>query len=231
MSDCVSRDTRLTAMADLMACNWKKTLPPSSGHTILISSLVIPRRSFPVSTPRLVAVLRMKRHRISGFSCLTRYIYSTNVITLPAGLVHDFSHILLNPLYCSQALTSEGVEVMFRVTGPRLSRCWAERIKGRNEVTWKKDIGSSAAIRVTELTSSSSMGPSLFIGSRTFWGTWPSSSRALLTSHHCFDFWTTCKKPKEPHISSTDMLILWLLWIYKQLDENVTDNKAVSRVM
>lgn len=62
---CLSNDPSLTAMADLMAWSWKKTLPPSSGHTVLISSLVNPRRSLPVSTPRLLTVLwKGMKHRI-----------------------------------------------------------------------------------------------------------------------------------------------------------------------
>lgn len=62
VSVCVSRDMLLTAMEDLMPCSWKKTFPPSSGHTVLISFLDIPRSSLPVSTPRLLTVLHMKRH-------------------------------------------------------------------------------------------------------------------------------------------------------------------------
>lgn len=58
-------------------------------------------------------------------------------------------------------------------------------------------LGYSAELRVTSLTGRSSMGPLPIIGSRTFWGTLPSSSRALRTSHHCLDFWTTCKKAQR----------------------------------
>lgn len=49
--------TRLTASCDLTPWSWKKTFPASSGHTVLISSLLIPRSSLPVRTPRLDTVL------------------------------------------------------------------------------------------------------------------------------------------------------------------------------
>ena len=39
----------------------KKTLFPSSGHTVRISSFFIPRSSLPVSTPRVFTVLSRKR--------------------------------------------------------------------------------------------------------------------------------------------------------------------------
>lgn len=55
--------TRLTAVADLTACSWKKTLLPSSGHTVRISSLVIPSRSFPVRMASVLTVLRVNGKR------------------------------------------------------------------------------------------------------------------------------------------------------------------------
>lgn len=52
-------------MADLTACSWKKTLPPSSGHTVLISCLFIPRSCCPLSTPRLLTVLYKRRNKMT----------------------------------------------------------------------------------------------------------------------------------------------------------------------
>lgn len=54
-------DTLLTARDDLMPWSWKKTFPPSSGHTALIWSLFIVRSCLPFSTPREATVLHMKR--------------------------------------------------------------------------------------------------------------------------------------------------------------------------
>lgn len=55
------RGLSLTTREDLTACNWKKTRPPSSGHTIFSSSLDIPRSIEPLSTPRQRIVLQVKQ--------------------------------------------------------------------------------------------------------------------------------------------------------------------------
>lgn len=96
--------TRLTAMADLTVCSWKKTLLPSSGHTVLISSLVMPSRSLPVRTLRVFTVLHDNGNSESPAPREDEPSRST--------------HILEKPLYSSQALTSGGLEFMSRVTGP-----------------------------------------------------------------------------------------------------------------
>lgn len=96
--------TRLTAKADLTACSWKKTLLPSSGHTVLISSLVIPSRSLPVRT-------------LSVFTVLHDNDDSESPARREDGPSRS-THILEKPLYSSQALTSGALEFMSRVTGP-----------------------------------------------------------------------------------------------------------------
>lgn len=100
--------TWLTAMADLTLCSWKKTLLPSSGHTVLISSLVIPSSSLPVRTPSVFTVLQ--RHP------WVFHAWRGRALTLS-------THILEKPLCSSQALTSGGVEFMSRVTAPRGFHC------------------------------------------------------------------------------------------------------------
>ncbi|TNN85618.1 hypothetical protein EYF80_004251 [Liparis tanakae] len=45
-------------MADLTACNWKKTRPPSSRHMVFSSTLVIPSSIEPLSPPRQRTVLQ-----------------------------------------------------------------------------------------------------------------------------------------------------------------------------
>lgn len=44
-------------MVDRTICNWKKTRPPSSGHSVFSSSLVIPSRVAPLRPPRQRMVL------------------------------------------------------------------------------------------------------------------------------------------------------------------------------
>lgn len=111
----------LTARDDLTPWRWKKTLPASSGHTVLISSLDIPSSSFPLKTPRLETVLsvEMKTNNKPAFCWeLTNRI---NILKL-----EKCSHILEKPLYSSHAFTSAGLELMFRVAGPRLSHWEAD---------------------------------------------------------------------------------------------------------
>lgn len=91
-------------MADLTACSWKKTLLPSSGHTVLISSLDIPSRSLPVRTPRVVIVLHDN---------------NSESLAHKEDKPSRSTHILEKPLFSSQALTSCGLEFMSRVTDPR----------------------------------------------------------------------------------------------------------------
>lgn len=126
---CVHHVTcRFTAMDDLTACSWKKTLPPSSGHTVRISSLVIPRSSLPVSTPSVFTVLRAKKKqnnkkRMNKWRCF-RQTQGRQHLSLCV------SHILEKPLYSSQALTCGDEEVMSRVGGdptPRLVGCGGEQ--------------------------------------------------------------------------------------------------------
>lgn len=115
----------LTAMDDLTACSWKKTLPPSSGHTVLISLLFIPKSCCPVSTPRLLTVLCKKRDKTESNSCNTTYSECKHKPVCDS--VENITHILEKPLYSSQACTSAGEEDMCRVTGPRDSRCKGNR--------------------------------------------------------------------------------------------------------
>lgn len=49
----------LTARVDLTACNWKKTRPPSSGHTAFSSSLVIFNNEVPLSPAKQRTVLQI----------------------------------------------------------------------------------------------------------------------------------------------------------------------------
>lgn len=117
----------LTAMDDLTACSWKKTLPPSSGHTVRISSLVIPRSSLPVSTPRVFTVLCAKKNKQKNMNrrhCFRRFKddNSCHFVCVP--------HILEKPLYSSQDLTCADVEFMSRVGGAprtRLVCCGGEQ--------------------------------------------------------------------------------------------------------
>lgn len=124
---CVYRGTLLTAMADLMAWSWKKTLPPSSGHTVLISSLLIPRSSLPVSTPRLFTVLQHEVAQNKFNMHYKSYLHHG----VPTSSVCIITHILEKPLYSSQAFTCAEVEFMSRLSEARLSRCEGEW-RGRN---------------------------------------------------------------------------------------------------
>lgn len=178
----MSRVTLLTAMADLMPCSWKKTLPPSSGHTVLISSLVIPRSRLPVSTPRLDTVLRIKRYRKSDASIPHEPRPRRERVKAPSRSPrhsHSGETFVLQPGF---DLCGRGVHVQSHRTAtvPLLGR-------DSDKVTCQH-IGYSARQRVPQLTGRSSMGPLLCIGSRTFWGMWPSSPPPLRTSHHCLDF-------------------------------------------
>lgn len=51
-------------MLDRTSCNWKKTRPPSSGHSVLSSSLVMPSRVAPLRPPRQRTVLPEKHHQL-----------------------------------------------------------------------------------------------------------------------------------------------------------------------
>ena len=114
-----------TAMADLMLWSWKKTLPPSSGHAILMSSLDIPSNSCPVSTPKLITVLTTHN---TAFVAMTRIL-----ITSWAQANCDKKwccsiftpYILEKPLYSNQALTSAGLDIMLRGGGECMS--WDKR--------------------------------------------------------------------------------------------------------
>ena len=86
--------TILTAMADLTPWSWKKTFPPSSGHTVLISSLVIPSSWWPFSTPRLDAVLLNKNNKTQLYGLIIKYV--TNLLnkhlwspSSPCGSCHS----------------------------------------------------------------------------------------------------------------------------------------------
>lgn len=80
-------------MADLTPWSWKKTFPPSSGHTVLISSFDIPRSSLPLSTPRLLTVLQEKAEKTEYLrsTCNTSLFYSGSLKTWlsPCGLGHS----------------------------------------------------------------------------------------------------------------------------------------------
>lgn len=103
--------------------------------------------------------------------------------------VWHFTHILEKPLCCSQAFTSAGVEDMSRGTEGRVSRCvWKEK----GVIGQIYELCCPAEPPITQLTGASSMGRPLFIGSKTFWGTFPSSLRLFRTSHHRLDCWITC---------------------------------------
>lgn len=62
--------------------------------------------------------------------------------------------------------------------------------------------------KLVELTA----GSSLFMGSRTFGGTWPSSSRLFRTTHHCLDLCTTCRNMFTNNFSHTGWCFIHLSW-------------------
>lgn len=175
-----------TAMDDFTAWSWKKTLPPSSGQTVRISSLVIPRSSLPVSTPRVLTVLHETKGWILFHHSQTHFTAKQSH-SRPSG----FPHILEKPLRSSQALTCGDVEFMSRVTPPRVFCCEGEQRSWDDACEMCVVTQQSSGCHGH--TGGSSTSPLLLIGSRTFCGTLPSSSRLLRTSHHCLDFWITCK--------------------------------------
>lgn len=73
-----------------------------------------------------------------------------------------------------------------------LRRCvWVavEDSRGVKRLRWpSRGVGNTA-----KHTGDSTPGPLLLGDSRTFCGTLPSSPRLLRTSHHCLDFWITCR--------------------------------------
>lgn len=102
-----------------------------------------------------------------------------------------FPHILEKPLCSSQALTCGDVEFMSRVTPPRMFCCEGEQKSWDNVCEMCVVTQQSSGCHCH--TGRSSTSPLFLSGSRTFCGTLPSSSRLLRTTHHCLDFWITCK--------------------------------------
>lgn len=124
--------------------------------------------------------------------------YSTTIPQLSLR----FPHILEKPLYSSQALTCTGVEFMSRVTPPRMFCCEGQQ-RSWDDVC-EICVVTQQSSGCHSHTGGSSTSPLLLIDSRTFCGMLPSSSRLLRTSHHCLDFWITCK--------NTTRAWVWTLW-------------------
>lgn len=63
--------------------------------------------------------------------------------------------------------------------------------------------------RVEEHTGESAASPLLLTDSRTLCGTLPSSPSWLRTSHHCLDFWITCRAQKQKGVTSAILKRKW----------------------
>lgn len=63
--------------------------------------------------------------------------------------------------------------------------------------------------RVEEHTGESAATPLLLIVSRILCGTLPSSPSWLRTSHHCLDFWITCRAKKQKGLTSAILKRKW----------------------
>lgn len=129
---CVCANFILTARDDLTDCSWKKTLPPSSGHTVLISLCDILSSSSPLSTPSVFTVLLTWTQ---SMSLITSACHGHLSNALKLSQQSGTSYRLEKPLYASHALTCGGLEDMLRVGGPRIS--WGLR------VSWGKEDRTS----------------------------------------------------------------------------------------
>lgn len=112
---CVCARLILTATDDLTDCSWKKTLPPSSGHTVLISSRFIFSSSSPLSTPSVFTVLFTWTQNMPLIISDCRG-HNSNAHKLSQQ--SETSYSFEKPLYCSHALTCGGLDDMVRVGGP-----------------------------------------------------------------------------------------------------------------
>lgn len=117
----------LRAREDLTACNWKKTCPPSSGHTIFSFSLLISSSIEPLSPSRQRTVLQeiqqywlFSAWMLGCAPAVNRFLKQT--------LTHDDWHLSLgsslNQIYCMAQVQCDNVIKLNLKKPSRMCTTW-----------------------------------------------------------------------------------------------------------